>query len=232
MEALVAGAPGVVTGQVRTNVDAEVSVEFAMWGKLQLALACGVQQMNAVAGNAVAVGAGSTATSLAVDGFVAGDIVVCDVDYAGAPGFVGSGVSGGYVKAGVTIADTDYVRRISLNVARVTLVGNGMVELDAALIAGVPTDGMKVMKVVGFSDREGGSFFQEWSGLFVVEGEQGDRVGFFYPRLQSVAGAAESEEMLAGPLKKMRLSGRFRGLPVKDAVDGEMVCCYRMYVGQ
>ncbi len=230
VDALVAGAPGVVAGQVRVSVDAEVQLEFESWGKLQMALAAGVQQINVLSGAAVAIGAASTASSLAVSGFAVGDVVVCDVDYVGAAGFVGSGVSGGYVKSANAITDVDYVRRVSLNVARVTSVGSGAVGLGSSLLAGVPVDGMKVSKVAGFCDREGGSFFQEWSGLFVLDGEQGDRVGFFYPRLQSMAGAAETETPLVAGLTTVRQAGRFRGLPVKDALDGEMVSCYRMYV--
>jgi hypothetical protein len=43
--------------------------------------------------------------------------------------------------------------------------------------------------VVAFVDREGGSFFQEWSALFVAEPESGGRVCFYYPRLSPNPGA-------------------------------------------
>jgi len=46
VEALRAGAPASVTMQVRTAVDAQVKLRFASWGKLQMALACGTQQLN------------------------------------------------------------------------------------------------------------------------------------------------------------------------------------------
>jgi len=46
--------------------------------------------------------------------------------------------------------------------------------------------------VVAFVDREGGSFFQEWSALFVVEAESGGRVCFYYPRLSPNPGAGAS----------------------------------------
>ncbi len=114
IEALVAGVPGQVVGQVRTEVEAEVRLEFESWGKLQMALAAGSQQMNVlgVAAGAAANGsgglaaaavpliAGSTATQLnvgatAAAGFSVGELVAVDVDYAGQVGFVGSGVSGG-----------------------------------------------------------------------------------------------------------------------------------------
>ena len=246
VEALTAGAPGVAVGQVRTSIEALVSLEFASWGKLQMALAAGVQQMNVLAPAAgalangsggaalpaVALGTGSTASSLAVGGFAVGDVVVVDVDYAaGTTGFVGSGVSGGYVKNAALVGnDVDYVRRVSLNVGRVVSVGNGVVGLGAPLPAGAPATGMNVSKVVAFCDREGGSFFQEWSGLFVADGAQGDRVVYHYPRLQAAVGAAEVSEALAAPLERVRLAGTFRALPVKDANDGEQVVCFRSYM--
>ncbi len=90
---------------------------------------------------------------------------------------------------------------------------------------------MKVSHVTAFCDREGGSFFQEWSALFVMDGAQGDRVAFHYPRLQAMAGAAELEESLgSGSLERVRLAGSFRALPVKDANDGELVVCFRSYL--
>ena len=84
--------------------------------------------------------------------------------------------------------------------------------------------------MVGFVDREGGTFFQEWSALFVMEGEQRDRVIYHYPRLQAMHGAAEATETLAAPLEHIRLAGAFRALPVRDAGDGEMVLCFRSYL--
>jgi hypothetical protein len=244
-----AGAPAMVQSQVLTEVEATVSLEFESWGKLQMALAAGSQQMNllrtaggaaangsgGVAAAAVALMAGSTATSLSVGaaaaGFVVGDLVAVDVDYAGQVGFVGSGVSGAYVGSAASVGgDVNYVRRVSLNVGRVVAIANGALQLEAPLLVGVPTAGMKVSRMVGFVDREGGGFFQEWSGLFCLEGEQGDRVIYHYPRLQAMQGAAEMTEALAGPLEKVRLVGAFRALPVKDANDGASVLCFRSYL--
>ena len=232
--ALRTGAPAIASGQVRTEVEAGVSLEFDSWGKLQLALSAGVQQINVLTATSALID-GSTATSLTLDpaatGFAAGDLVVVDVDYAGTTGFVGAGVSGGYVKSAASVGyDPDYVRRVSLNVARITAVARGVLTLAEPLLAGVPGAGMKVSKVAAFCDREGGSFFQEWSALFVLDGTQGDRVVFHYPRLQATAGAAETKDAVAAGLDRFRLSGRFRALPVRDAGDGEMVLCYRSYL--
>jgi hypothetical protein len=248
--ALRAGAPAMAQSQVLTEVEATVSLEFEGWGKLQMALAAGSQQMNllrtangaaangsgGVAAAAVALGAGSTATSLnvgaaAAAGFVVGDLVAVDVDYVGQVGFVGSGVSGAYVSSAASVGgDLNYVRRVSLNVGQVVSIANGVLVLESPLLVGVPVTGMQVSRLVGFVDREGGGFFQEWSGLFCMEGEQGDRVIYHYPRLQAMQGAGEMMEPLAAPLEKVRLVGAFRALPVKDANDGAAVLCFRSYL--
>ena len=135
VEALRTGAPGVVQTQVRTEVEATLSLEFEGWGKLQMALATGSQQMNllatttgaalngsgGVAATAIPLSAGSTATSLNVGAasadFNIGDLVVVDLDYVGQVGFVGSAVSGAYVASSAAVnGDVNYVRRVSLNV--------------------------------------------------------------------------------------------------------------------
>jgi len=174
--------------------------------------------------------------------FTAGQIVVVDVDYTGQTGFVGSPVSGAYVKTALT--DVDYVRRVSFNVALVASVATsglaGLTLVDA-LPGGVPTTGaggMKVQAIEGFVDREGGSFFQEWSALFVMEGGQGERIFFHYPRLQSLGSAAEASSLLAGrtgagagsTLARVLLEGAYRALPVVDPLDGERVVCYRSFL--
>lgn len=245
VEAVRAGAPAIAQLQVRTEIEATLMLEFGSWGKLQLALAAGTQQMNllraasgaAAAGSggaavaATALATGSTASVLQMgagaSGFAVGQTVAVDVDYAGTTGFVGSGVSGAYVSAAVS--DVDYVRRVTLNVGRIAAISGGAVTLEAPLLAGAPSSGMKVSAVVGFCDREGSSFFQEWSGLFVMDGQQGERVLLHYPRLQAMSGAAEAA-VATGGLETVRLAAGFRALPVTDAVDGELVVCFRSYL--
>ena len=243
-----AGAPATVQMQVRSEIEATVRFSFESWGKLQMSLTAGTQQMNllAVATGATAaasggtatpatvLGTGSTATALnvgatAIAGFPVGGLVAIDVDYAsGQTGFVGSGVSGAYLRTAVT--DVDYVRRVTLNVGRVTAASNGLLTLERPLLAGAPGAGMKVSAVKGFCDREGSSFFQEWSALFVAEGQQGERVIWHYPRLQCLGGIAETNADSAGGYEAMRLAGGFRALPVTDPEDGETVVCFRSYV--
>ncbi len=178
--ALNTGAPAMASNQVRTEVEATVQLEFESWGKLQMALSCGSQQMNLLAiaagasangsggtaAAAVPLAAGSTATALnvgaAAAGFSVGELVSVDVDYTGQTGYVGSGVSAAYVSAAANVAsDVNYIRRVSLNVGCVTAIANGVLTLGAPLPAGAPTAGMQVSPLVGFVDREGGTFFQE-----------------------------------------------------------------------
>ena len=254
VDPLRAGAPTVTVGQVRSEIEATISLEFEVWGKLQVTLASGSQQTNlltttmgaALNGSGgvaevpiplvVGTGPASTATSLnigatAAAGFVVGSLIAVDVDYTGQLGYVGTGVSAAYVQSATAVGgDVNYVRRVTLNVGVVVAIAGGVLELGCALPAGVPTAGMQVSPLVGFCDREGASFFQEWSALFVMDGEQGDRVLFHYPRLQSMQGSAEAEDSLTAPLERIRLAGAFRALPVKDSNDGETVLCFRSYL--
>jgi hypothetical protein len=246
---LITGSPGVTRFQVKETVDASVSFRFKTWSKLSMALSAGSQHMNllAPAAGATANGSGSkgvpatnlaasgsTATFLAMSattGFTAGCIVAVDADYAGQTGFVGSGVYASYVQSTAAVnSDPDYVRRVTFNVARVSQVTSSGLQLAQPLIAGTPASTMRVQPVLGFVDREGGDFFQEWSALFVVAGEQGDRILFYYPRLQAVAGAAEAATVLDAPIERLALSANFRALPVTDANDGQQVVCFRSYL--
>jgi hypothetical protein len=221
---LAAGSPANVQFQVRESLDATVSLRFTSWSKLTMALATGSQHMNVISAATPASGTGNgsgskgvAALSLASTGssatflsmtssdagtFSAGSLVAVDVDYAGQTGFVGSGVSAAYVSNATAVnSDPDYIRRVSFNVARVQSVGANGLTLAQPLIAGVPTSSMRVQPLVGFVDREGGSFFQEWSALFVVPGDQGDRVYFYYPRLQAISGAEEIAISLTTPVE-------------------------------
>ena len=241
------GSPAVTQLQTRSEIEATVAFAFESWGKLQLALSAGTQQMNllktasgsaaegsgATAIAATPLSAGSTASVLQLGaevsaGFSVGELVAVDVDNTGQTGFVGSGVSGAYLHSALT--DIDYIRRITLNVGRIASINAGALTLESPLIAGVPGSTMKLSAVLGFCDREGSSFFQEWSALFAGEGQQGERVIWHYPRLQAMSGIAESIAPAAGGYEKARLSAAFRALPVKDTVDGETVVCFRSFV--
>ncbi len=245
------GIPAAPLEQVRETLDASVSFEFLSWTKLTMALATGSQHMNllapasgaalaadgAAATAAVTLQSGSTASTLMLAAsdaapFKAGSMIAVDVDYTGQTGFVGSPVAGAYVRQ--PLAGVDYVRRVTFNVALVAQAGATELTLAEPLPAGTPAAGAKLQAISGFVDREGGSFYQEWSALFVLQGSQGERVFFHYPRLQSMAGAEEQpipldNKQKGGP-QRMLLKGRFLALPVTDSLDGERILCYRAFL--
>lgn len=245
-----AGMPAVVKMQTRQKLAATVAFDFTTWSKLTMALATSSQHMNVLApGNSsVAIGSGakaaaalplqatSTANLLYLpsgtsSALVAGSMVVVDEDYTGQIGFVGNPVSAAYVQSATAVGnDPDYIRRVSFNVGRITSIGSdGGLHLAYPLPGGVPSSTMKVQQIIGLLDREGGSFFQEWSALFVVEGVQGERLCFHYPLLQSCAPAAEMTTSMTQSLQMILPSARFSAFPVIDGNDGEQVICYRTY---
>ena len=248
---VLAGIPAGTLGQVRETLEAQVSFEFLSWTKLTMALATGSQHMNllapasgavpgadgAQAAPAVTPQSGSTATFVALAAtdaatFSPGSIIALDLDYTGQTGFVGSPVAGAYVRQALT--DVDYIRRVTFNVGLVSQVNSTGLTLAEPLPGGAPAANAKLQAVTGFVDREGGSFYQEWSALFVMQGGQGERIFFHYPRLQARSGAEETAIPLDGKHQegqaRVLLKGQFLALPVIDPLDGEHVLCYRSFL--
>jgi hypothetical protein len=251
------GARTLPVGQFRGPQEARVDFSFRQWGKLQMALAGGSEHMNVLApaagsvspapsggtpAPAAAVLPGSTASELVFGAgveslFSAGCLIAVDEDYQQQTGYVGSGIAAAYVSSPAAVKqDANYVRRVTFNVGRVAEVTATSVVLSQPLLGGVPAAGASAQVVVAFVDREGGSFFQEWSALFMAEEESGGRVCFYYPRLspgsmRSPAGKLVREEFAAieKPLSAISLRASFLALPYTDTNDGQSVLCYRSY---
>src|SRR6185369_1059115 len=137
----------------------------------------------------IIVGAGS------VDSFSIADLVAVDADYEQQTGYVGTGISAAYVRDSAAVNhDPDYVRRVTFNVGRVVEKTATSLLLAQSLLGGDPPSGVGIQKVVAFVDREGGSFFQEWSALFVAEEDSGGRICFYYPRLSPQQTGQSSRE--------------------------------------
>jgi hypothetical protein len=235
---ILTGIPAAPLEQTRASLEAQLSFEFLGWTKLTMALATGSQHMNllAPAAPAAIIQNGSTASVIQLSAadaasFGPGSMIAVDADYVGQTGYLGTPVSGAYVRQPLT--DVDYIRRITFNVALVLGVSTTSLILAQPLPGGVPASGAKLQAITGFVDREGGSFYHEWSALFVMQGSQGDRIFFHYPRLQSIAGAEEYATPLdskhQGGLARILLKGQFLALPVTDPLDGERVLCYRSF---
>ena len=248
---VLAGIPPAPLVQVRESLSAEVACEFLAWTKLTLALSTGAQHMNllapaasaalaadgATAAPAIAVQSGSTATTInlassGTAGILSGSWVAVDADYTGQTGYLGSPFAAAYLRQ--PLADVDYLRRVTFNVALVATVASGTLTLATPLPGGPPSAGAKLQALTGFVDREGGLFTLEVSALFVLEGSQGERIFFHYPRLQPIPRTAEAATPLdpknaAGP-QRYGLPARFLALPVTDPLDGERILCYRSFL--
>jgi len=253
IEGLGAGSAGAVMAQVRRGLGTREEFEFRDWGKLQMALAGGAEHMNVLAtdANAAPEGSGGAAVSAipvlegstaeelilgvgATVGFQTGDLVACDMDYLQQVGYVGTGTAGAYVKNPADVRqDAHYVRRVTFNVGRVAQVTATSLVLAQALAGGAPVAGASVQKVIAFVDREGGTFLQHWSGLFVMEEESGGRVCFYYPILSPTTVKPEWQRESLVPIQKpigeMALQAAFTALPTVDGNDGAVVLCYRSY---
>ena len=259
IEPLRSGPRGAPAGQARGNLDARLEFDFREWGKLQMALAGGSEHMNVLASDpnaaaqpsggtplpAIPVLAGSTPDEVLVGAgagasFSVGDMLAVDADYASQTGYVGAGIAAAYVADSADVNnDTSYIRRVTFNVARVTQLTAVSLLLSQPLLGGAPFPGWGVQKVIAFVDREGGSFFQEWSALFVAEEESGGRVCFYYPRLSptsrprasSSSSAVEREQLkeIASPISALALHAAFTAMPYADENDGQTALCYRSY---
>ena len=179
----------------------QVSCEFLSWTKLTMALATGSQHMNLLAPVSGAEWP-PMVRKLRRPSWCKADrprlrspwrrrrceirarcAVALDADYAGQTGYVGSPVAGAYVRQ--PLSDVDYIRRVTFNVGLSRRSVGRTLTLAHPLPGGAPRRSAKLQALTGFVDREGGSFYQEWSALFVMQGSQGERIFFHYPRLQS-----------------------------------------------
>jgi len=242
------GPHGTVSAQYRSQPEALVEFDFESWGKVQMALAGGTQEMNVLASPRTSQpqGSGGAAipASYVLDGssdyrllldpaemskYQIGDLLAVDFDYAGSTGYIGSGAPAAYLATALDGAThKDYTRRVTFNLSRVESKSDNQLGLSQRLIASGQT-GMGVQKVVAFVDREGGSFFQEWSGLFVIPSETGGRICVYYPRLQPCQSNGEQSREWTAPFFNTMSHVSLRALPTTDANDGETVLCYRSY---
>jgi len=253
-----AGIRGAPAGQFRGSLEARVEFQFREWGKLQMALAGGSEHLNVLASDpnataqpsggtplsAVAVLPGSSSREVivgagAVASFSPGDMIAVDAGYQQQTGYVGAGIAAAYVADPAAVnRDPDYVRRVTFNLGRVEQLTATSLLLAQPLLGGAPASGWGVQKVVAFVDREGGSFFQEWSALFVAENESGGRICLHYPRLSSASPARASSAAIlereqsveiTRPISALALRAAFLAMPYTDENDGQIAVCYRSY---
>lgn len=245
-----AGAKAATQSQCRSAMEATLQFDMHEWGKLQMAISAGSQHMNLLAEDVnatplpsggvplapVATLPGSIANEIVVgagvvDSFSPGDLIAVDVDYAQQTGYVGPGIPGAFVKNPADVAfDPNYIRRVTFNVGRISGKTQTTLQLAQPLPGGAPAPAAQIQKVIGFVDREGGSFFQEWSALFVCESETGARSFYYYPRVQPAAPAQEASAAVAAAFDGWSLHATLAALPTTDTADREQVLCYRSFI--
>ena len=173
-DALRSGPSGTITVQYRSQPEARVDFDLPSWGKLQMAIAGGSQQMNVLAvlplepaprfgrhgDSAISLAAGfhrdranTHADQLA--NYNVGDIVAVDSDYTGTIGYVGAGAPAAYLSSPLNPStQSDFIRRVTFNVSRVSSKTPTSLLLAQPLI-GVPTTGMGVQKSRGVRGPRG-----------------------------------------------------------------------------
>jgi hypothetical protein len=109
----------------------------------------------------------------------------------------------------------------------VQLGSDGLFSASLAPTTGSSPTG--VYYTVVYQLNEGGSFFQEWSALFVIPSDAGGRICIYYPRLQPCQSTSEDRREWAAPVFNTMSHASMRALPTTDANDGETVLCYRSY---
>lgn len=178
--------------------------------------------------------------------FAAGEYIVCDVDYV--PG------QGGYQGDAAALAfpgqvqDVDFIRKTSDYVNRIVAVVPTVVAgMDALVLSGPfvgggnnlivgstkssPSASAKVQIITGTTRRNGGSKINEWTGLFLLDTEDGSQFAMYYPRLAPSApkGLTASNITDATGLSEWGMNTEFQALAFDDPYDGEAVTSYLAY---
>jgi hypothetical protein len=185
--------------------------------------------------------------------FIAFNQIVVDIDYDKVSvGFVGSNGIPVYVNNAPQ--DVDFIRRTSDFTGTVALVVAGPIAgvaggQDALVLVQpftgggasssvnpgpvVPPAGSKIQKITGWTVREGGTFIQDWSGLFVLDTIDGDQICFYYPHIsitqfknintRAIDNVGTTDET------RYELDATFESLAFDDPLDGETVVCYRAF---
>lgn len=253
------GYHGAVRAQYRGEIGEQCDFKFNEYGRLQYKLATGVQLYNTLAstgtpssvgplnspGNdavsmtsysASGSGAGAELTVDSASGFAVNQYIVCDIDYVPNTGGL-AGENGAFAFPNA-ITDVDFIRKTSDFVARITAIVGDVLTLDQPFIGGgspaanngIPPAASKVQQVTGWTAANGGTFIQEWSGLFIADSNDGAQIALYYPHLSinQYRGMANwaIENIGTTDLTGMQLDAMFEALAYDDPMTGETVVSY------
>lgn len=179
-------------------------------------------------------------------GISVGSYIVCDQDYTvGTYGIVGDAGTPVYQNA---VTDINYIRKNSDYVARVTAIQNDnrTCTLDQPFIGGgsgnpapvgigsTSNPQYKVQAIVGWAAREGGTFIQDWTGLFLLNTVDNAQIAVYYPHIsisanKDITTAFAIENVGTTDLTAYQLEATFEALAYDDPLDGETVVGYKAY---
>lgn len=252
------GYHGAVRAQYRGEIGENCDFKFNEYGRLQYKIATGVQIYNILKSSALTpstvgplnspgiaavsvvtytTGAtGAALTVAAASGFAVGNYIVADVDYVPNTGGL-AGENGAFAFPNA-ITDIDFIRKTSDFVARVTAINGSTLTLDQPFVGGgspaatngTPPAGAKVQVVTGWTAANGGTFIQEWSGLFIADSIDGAQVALYYPHLSISQFRGDNnwaiENIGTTDLTGMQLDATFEALAYDDQLSGETVVSY------
>jgi hypothetical protein len=225
---------GTLTGPLSASGTAALSLASSGY------LANGVPGTNTAGSPTLLVAAGSGAM------LSAGQYIVCDQDYTpGTSGYVGDAAA---LVIGNGVTDVDFIRKTSDYVARIVgivptvIAGFDAVVLNAPFVGGgnniipanatyAPGATAKIQVIKGTVRRNGGSKIAEWTGLFLLDTDDGSQFAMYYPRLvsQSVKGLQGKNITDATGLSEFGMQTTFEALAFDDPLDGESVVSYTAY---
>ena len=250
------GYRGAIHVQYKGQVGESFDFKFREYARLQYKLATGSSVINLLSGAtpttagpvsasgapttlmssyAVAGGVG-TLTVPSSSGFAVGDWIVCDIDYNTATyGIIGDVGTPVFQNA---VTDVDYIRKTSDYVAKVANKTATTLVLDQPFAGGgssgnvVPQAGSKIQKIKGWTAREGGTYFAEWTALFLLDTIDGAQIAVYYPHVsvgqpKDIAANWAIENIGTTDLGGYELDASYVALAFDDPLDGETVVGYK-----
>ncbi len=259
------GYRGAVRAQYRGEVGETFEFKFREAGRMQFKIATGTTPFNLLSGSTPSTvgplsASGATKTLMlsynsatpsvtvasltgAAASVVVGSYIVVDQDYATTQfGTVGP--------AGVPlqqnqVTDTDYIRKTSDFVARVTAINGTTFTLDQPFVGGgsgttLPaptaptTNPPSYLQIInGWASREGGTYISEWSGLFLLDTVDAAQIAMYYPHVS----ISQFRDLAGWTLENAgttdetgyELDAVMEALAFDDPIDGETVVGYMAY---
>lgn len=256
------GYHGAVRAQYRGEIGEQCEFKFNEYGRLQYKVATGCQVYNLLASSGAPSTTsplssppsytktamtsynanGTSGAQLVVAsaaGFSVGQYIVCDIDFpTGGQGILGENGAFAFPNA---VTDVDWIRKTSDFVARIAAISGTTLVLDQPFVGGgspigtlaTPPAASFVLPVTGWTSRNGATFIQEWSGLFVADTIDGAQMAFYYPHLSinQFRGMANwaIENIGTTDLTGMQMDVLFEALAFDDPEDGETVVSYQAF---